>query len=130
MAWGIDFAEWRAALTAEFVGTLLFQLVGGAETSAEYNGIVLTVIIFCMAKASGGVVNPAVATGLLVARELSVVKWIWYVGAELSGAVVGAIISGIISGDCYLPKEAPQLKCFAECEHASLPVVSLVLLTL
>lgn len=84
----------RAAL-AEFVGTLLFQCLGGAEPYAPFNGLILTVVIYMTANASGGVVNPAVALCLLVTGEISAVKFAVYSVVELLGAVFGALLGAL-----------------------------------
>lgn len=72
---------------------MLFQLLGGSSTFAPLNGVILTVIIYCTAKASGGVVNPSVATTLLATGEMDFAKWLCYVVAQLSGACCGALIA-------------------------------------
>ena len=92
---------------AEFVGTLLFQLLGGSATYAPFNGVILAIIIFMTAECSGGVVNPAVATVLLVLGELSSLKWLVYVIIEILGAVVGAFIAAAAD------PTAPSLKAWA-----------------
>ena len=84
----------RAAL-AEFLGTLVFQLLGGSATYAPMNGLILTVVIYVTAAASGGVVNPAVATSLLAVGEMSAAKWAVYVAVELLGAVAGALLAAL-----------------------------------
>ena len=69
-----DEVKWWVPYAVEFVGTLLFQVFGGstaATMDAVFNGVVLTVIVFITAKASGGVVNPSVALMLFVVGELS-----------------------------------------------------------
>lgn len=84
------------AVLAEFVGTFIFQLLGGSADYAPNNGLILTIVIFMTAKYSGGVVNPAVATTLLVVGEVSRAKWALYVCAELAGAVAAALVAAII----------------------------------
>ena len=79
----------------EFVGTLLFQLVGGDADIGAYNGMILAVVIYMTAHASGGVVNPAVSTCLLAVGEMPVAKWAAYVASQLLGAVAGSLIARI-----------------------------------
>lgn len=81
-----------APLVAEFVGTLLFQLMGGASSVPEYNGLILAVCVWMTAQTSGGVLNPAVATGLLAVGEIGCFKWLAYCAAQLAGAFIGALI--------------------------------------
>ena len=69
-----DEVKWWVPYAVEFVGTLLFQVFGGstaATMDAVFNGVVLTVIVFITAKASGGVVNPSVALMLFIVGEIS-----------------------------------------------------------
>ena len=57
---------------------------------------VLSVLIFISAKASGGVLNPAVALLLWVVGEFRWPKAAGYVVAEVSGAVCGALVGWVI----------------------------------
>jgi len=81
-------------------------------------GVVLAVVIFMTAEASGGVVNPAVATALLVAGEIPVIKWGLYVLAECSGAVLGAVIAGMIDVRCLSRPESGPLSAELSCLRA------------
>ena len=63
--------------------------------------------------------NPAVATGLLVAGEMDRRKWMFYVVAELIGAVFGALLAGGIEEKCFLPKENPEMTCLADYSHSN-----------
>jgi glycerol uptake facilitator-like aquaporin len=65
------------------------------------------------------VLNPAVATGLLVAGEMDRRKWVFYVVAELIGAVFGALLAGGIEEKCFLPKENPEMTCLADYSHSN-----------
>ena len=87
------------AVAAEFLGTLVFQLLGGSTDYAPFNGIILAVVIYMTAATSGGVVNPAVAACLLAVGELSLGKFAAYVAAQLSGAVAGALIAAVADPD-------------------------------
>lgn len=79
----------------EFVGTALFQFLGGSSSYAPFNGLILAVVIYMTAATSGGVVNPAVATTLMVVGEMPQAKYIAYVVAELLGAVFGALLAAL-----------------------------------
>ena len=76
---------------AEFIGTFVFQLLGGTEQSAEYNGLLLTVCIIMTAQTSGGNLNPAVSFGLFLAGELWWARALCYVAAQLLGAIGAAM---------------------------------------
>ncbi|MBI4608541.1 MAG: MIP family channel protein [Candidatus Rokubacteria bacterium] len=100
-------ATWRAAL-AEFIATLLFIFLGAGTvvvtgglmkeglTSARLvaialaHGFAIALLVAATAKLSGGHINPAVTFGALVTGKISLPTAIWYVVAQLVGAVVGA----------------------------------------
>jgi glycerol uptake facilitator-like aquaporin len=80
---------------AEFLGTMLFQILGGgsaAPVGGVNNGLVLAVLIYATAEYSGGQLNPAVSFGLAVAGEFPWKKCAAYIALQLAGAVVGALI--------------------------------------
>jgi aquaporin TIP len=93
---------------AEFVGTFVFILVGAGSALGAYslgkqdpasslliaalgNGLGLAMAVSATMGVSGGVLNPAVALGLLVGRKLSRRDVVPYIVAEM----VGAILAGI-----------------------------------
>jgi len=100
-------ATWRAAL-AEFIATLLFIFLGAGTvvvtgglmkeglTSARLvaialaHGFAIALLVAATAKLSGGHINPAVTFGALVTGKISLPTAIWYVVAQLVGAVIGA----------------------------------------
>ena len=98
----------QSKIAAEFLGTFTFVLVGagaaiGAVASgandpgirlviaALANGLGLAVFVSVTMPVSGGVLNPAVALSLLVARKLHVKEFVFYVVAELLGAVTAVL---------------------------------------
>ena len=100
-----------AAYIAELVGTLflvffitaigvLFVSVGDqAQFGSDYAvigltyGFVLTVLIVGIGLASGGHFNPAVTLGAIVMKKISAVDGIIYMLAQLSGGVLGALLT-------------------------------------
>jgi len=96
---------------AEFLGTLLFQFLGGAAaansslsgddslgglvTAALGNGLAFAVCIYCTAKVSGGHLNPAISSGFLSSQALKdkfdVRVYFGYVLAQIIGALLGAV---------------------------------------
>lgn len=87
----------------EFIGTLLFQLIGSMEDEAfSYsttliNGIGLMVLVYATAHISGGHLNPAVT---LMAFCLGEQKWlasICYMISQFSGAVCGAALTVVLT---------------------------------
>lgn len=109
---------WRA-VAAEMLGTLFLVFLGcgvhtlqlgpnaivtngtvaGNEPSVVQIsltfGLVVGTIIWCIFHISGGHVNPAVTLAALITRRVSVVRGLFYIVAQLIGAMVGA---GILLG--------------------------------
>ena len=104
-------ATWRAVL-AELIGTLLFVFVGAGSVVvvtgvigvsplddaaaltaiALANGLAIAVVVAGTAKISGGHVNPAVTFGAVITGRMKLTTGILYVGAQLAGAVIGALL--------------------------------------
>ena len=102
------------ALTAEFVGTLLFVFLGagsvvafaaagpaaasiGTLGVALAHGVALAIVVSMTMNISGGHINPAVTTGLWIADKIGGRTALQYILAQLVGAVVGAaLIKGIL----------------------------------
>ena len=102
---------WRAVL-AELIGTLLFVFVGAGSvvvvtgvlaTSplsepaaltaiALAHGFAIAVVVAGTAAISGGHVNPAVTFGAVISGQMKLSRGVLYVGAQLLGAVIGALL--------------------------------------
>ena len=57
------------ALYAEFLGTFLFQLVGGMAGTAVGNGLGLVITAFLTGNISGGYLNPALSVAHAISGE-------------------------------------------------------------
>ena len=86
---------------AEAVGTFALTFIGGAAIAngqagligvALAHGLALSVMISCLGHISGGHFNPAVTTGFLVTGRMSPGEGALYVGSQLAGAVVAALV--------------------------------------
>jgi aquaporin Z len=89
---------------AEFVGTLLFVLVGAGSVVANVSGpggslgialahgIGLAVIVTIMLPISGGHINPAVSVALWIGKQIDAKTLGRYVLAQLLGAIVAALL--------------------------------------
>lgn len=95
------------APVAEFVGTLLFVLVGAGSAIinqggaaglaiALTHGIGLAVIVTIMMPISGGHINPAVSFALWLGKQIDAATLGKYVLAQLLGAVVAALLLKLI----------------------------------
>jgi len=120
--WTKDF--WRA-VSAEFLATLIFVLVGVGSTinfapakseaggtdpspsSADRVlislcfGLSIATMVQCFGHISGGHINPAVTAAMLVTRKISLAKALFYVLAQCLGAVVGAGILFLVTPDSF-----------------------------
>ncbi|XP_074645234.1 aquaporin-5-like [Tubulanus polymorphus] len=104
----VDFYK---AVSAEFVGALLFLFIGVSATfswppqqgkvvddaalflriGAAF-GFAIATTVWITAGVSGGHINPAVSLGMLVARKISFVRFVFYAVAQCLGAMVGVLI--------------------------------------
>jgi len=99
----VNYRTLRAPV-AEFVGTLLFVLVGAGSVVTQVGGVGgnvsvalahgfgLAVIVTIMMPISGGHINPAVSVALWVGNQIDTKTLGRYVGAQLLGAIVGALL--------------------------------------
>src|SRR5215207_264335 len=93
----------RASI-AEFLGTFTLVFVGiaavasgqGVVVAALGHGLVLCGIIFAYGYISGAHVNPAVTAGLLVGRQITIERAVYYWIAQLIGGVVAAVLANIL----------------------------------
>src|SRR5689334_77730 len=89
---------------AELIGTFTLVFVGGAAVAsgqgvvaaALAHGLILVGIIFVYGHLSGAHVNPAVTAGLLVGRQITLERAIFYWIAQFIGAIVAAVVLNII----------------------------------
>lgn len=96
---------WRKA-AAELIGTAALIFIGagsiimnqhtgggvGLVGIALAHGLTIGVMISCVGHISGGHLNPAVTAGFLATGRMSAREGVWYIGAQLVGGVVGALL--------------------------------------
>ena len=101
-------AFWRAVL-AELIGMVLFIFIGIAAAIGNKNndgpdqeikvalafGLAIATLAQSLGHVSGAHFNPAVTLGLLVSCQISVLRAVLYILAQMLGAVIA---SGIILG--------------------------------
>ncbi len=96
----------RASI-AEFLGTFTLVFVGaaavasgqGVVTAALAHGLVLCGIIFAYGYISGAHVNPAVTAGLLVGRQITIERAIYYWIAQLLGGLLAGVVVNVVIVD-------------------------------
>jgi len=110
-------AEARRALLGEFLGSLLFVLLGAGTVIvtggvlgeklasarllviALAHGLAFLLLVAAMLPISGGHLNPAVTFAAMLARKINVTKGIMYIVMQCAGAVAGALLLTLIIPD-------------------------------
>lgn len=97
------------ATLAELVGTFILVFVGGfAVVVAPINGVIvpalghgliLVGIIGMFGHISGAQLNPAVTLGLLVGNKIEVNKAAFFIGAQLIGGIIAAVLIVLMMPD-------------------------------
>ena len=115
------------AYLGEFLGTCLLVLLGNgvvanvvlSKTKGHDGGwIVITfgwgmavfVAVWCVGPMSGAHINPAVTLGLAVAGEFAWSSVAGYLGAQMLGAIVGAVLVYLVYSDHYAVTQDPAAK--------------------
>jgi aquaporin TIP len=97
-------AEFIGTFTLIFVGVLVVYHLGNAEAGligiALAHGLAIACLASATAAISGGHLNPAVSFGLYLARKINISTMLGYWAAQLSGAILGALlVMPIVVGD-------------------------------
>lgn len=64
-------------------------------------GFAIFVLVFIFAPLSGAHINPAVSYGLALTRKITVVRMLFYIGAQMGGAVVGTLLAKAVSPSVF-----------------------------
>ena len=93
---------------AEFIGTLVLVLFGTGIAVVSGGDLVATALAFGLAiiaeayvigDISGCHVNPAVSLAMLISKKMTVKDFVWYVVAQVLGAILGTtILFAILKG--------------------------------
>lgn len=103
------------AMAAELLATFFLVLIAcgscatwphtGAPTVVQISlcfGFSIATLVWCVCHVSGGHLNPAVTIGFLITRKISLVRSIFYIVAQLLGAIAGAGILKLVTPDGVL----------------------------
>lgn len=92
---------------AEFIGTCVLvtvacgvAVVSGANlvaTSLAF-GLVIVAMAYSIGNVSGCHINPAVSLAMLISKKMNVKDFVCYVAAQILGAIVGAVLVGLLCG--------------------------------
>lgn len=106
-------AFWRACI-AEFFGMTLFLFftIATVNSSSDYSnakldggrvwmissvfGFMITILVYITADVSGGSLNPAVSFGLLLQKQMTLAKFIFYTIFQCLGAAFGCFLVSVI----------------------------------
>lgn len=115
---------------AEFIGTFTLIFVGiGAINNLGANqplgvalahGLAIAVMVSATMHISGGMLNPAVTLGVLIAGRMSVREALLAMLSQLSGAVVAALLCGILFTTKGVIDGTPQVASQIEATSAIL----------
>ena len=107
-------ADTRRALLGEFLGSLLFLVLGAGTVIvtggmlgeklasarllvlALAQGLAYLMLVAATMPMSGGHLNPAVTFAMMVARKMNVTRGAMYILAQCAGAVAGALVLTLI----------------------------------
>ncbi|MBR3954171.1 MAG: aquaporin [Clostridia bacterium] len=98
---------------AEFIGTATLVLFGcgtavvtGCEVgevsyllTALAFGLVIVAMAYSIGNVSGCHINPAVSLAMLISKRMNVKDFLLYLGAQVSGGIVGAVLLSILVGN-------------------------------
>lgn len=95
-------AEFLGTFTLVFVGAAVVATGAGLVAAALGHGLILVGIILAYGRISGAHVNPAVTLGLLVGRQITLDRAIFYWVAQFVGALVAAVLVRALLPDAVL----------------------------
>lgn len=91
-------AQTLFAALAELVGTFFLTLVAltvGPPATAYAVGLTLLVFVYAIGGLSGCHINPAVTVGLMASGRFPVLEGIFYIIAQIGGALLARLIAGM-----------------------------------
>lgn len=114
----LDHTERRkliAALCAEFLGLLIFQLYGGEahESVAAFgNGLTLAVCVYATANISGGHLNPAVTLATIMSGHIHWKQGLLYMLMQFLGGAFGALFQAALMDNAHVGMGNSGPGCF------------------
>lgn len=76
----------------EFLGTFLLSVVVFSTSNYLAHGAALAIAVMLGGAISGGIFNPAIATGMMVANRITQTDYILYMIVEVLGALAGFVL--------------------------------------
>ena len=99
-------------LVTEFIGTFFLVLTVGLAVTGEVAlaavaiGSVLMVMVYMGGHVSGAHYNPAVTLAVWLRGKIESTEAVAYIGTQLGGAIVAALISNLVAGTTFAPAPA------------------------
>ena len=88
------------SVMAEFIGSFLFQFLGGAciSNATEHglgsgaigNGFAFAIVLYAVTNVSGGHLNPAITAAFRATHRISNINALAFIAAQLIGSIIGA----------------------------------------
>ncbi|MBI1884823.1 MAG: aquaporin [Chloroflexi bacterium] len=127
-----ELASTYRPLFAEMLGTLAFVFVAGSIMIVESEGaglgllgmalataITYAIIVSALYPVSGGHINPAVTVAHVAARRMPPSIAILYVVAQFAGAILGALLLGLIFRDVVADAARTATLSFGDAYHGT-----------
>lgn len=94
------------ALTAEFLGVALFQLLAGTvgDSPAE-SALTFAALLYGLKNLSGGHLNPAVSIAASASGHVELSRALLYVAAQILGGITGALVQVAVIPEAHLGKD-------------------------
>lgn len=95
---------------AEFIGTALFQIIGGSAVlyPALTNALALMVLIYLTASCGSGHINPNITVSLVLSGHFTIWLSMAFIVAQIAGGIVGAALQLVLVPN----NNAALLGCF------------------
>lgn len=106
-----------AALTGEFVGTMVLAMAVLAMVNSQIPfvffialaaGLALTMMVFAIGRISGSHINPAVTIGLWTVREITTIRALSYIFAQMFGGFFALVTFNFLVGRDSMAVQVPD----------------------
>lgn len=84
----------QAAASVELIGTFFLTLSALLTGNAFAVGLTLAVLVYTIGNISGCHINPAVTVGLMVGKRFPVSTGMFYIVAQIAGALLARLVAG------------------------------------
>lgn len=82
---------------AELVGTFFLTLAALLSGTPYAVGLTLAVFVYTIGDVSGSHINPAVTVGLLINRSIAFITGVFYIVAQIVGALLARLVGGLMA---------------------------------